>query len=603
MPCQVKGISCALLMAGVIWLAPGLTHARLIWIYQEGETVAYPVSDDVEFYSISRADINQANAELLGEVLGYEPQVADVGYGSTKYEDGDVHYSEWYTRRRGAVYIKDVAVLDYLSPGDWRGLFGEYFDPGASYFELDKSGPHWSFDAEAFTAFGWVFGLEDEDLVYNDRRRRQADVRWRRGSMDGGVWRLDLHAYRVSIDAGLAQPRDVKHLRGEAGFRMSEPDFVVEGGLFHGAYNSRSAQQDNVYAGGRVDGEWWLADSVSVAADAKYTRIDAQQQGETVGRTDAGASLAWELGELATLSAKARVVQEDTDLAANSHLTGYQDFGTLLEIHPSESVRLAADYRQRNLDYQRLRLEDPAALDFVLATTTPLAEDLAGLREPQSATSDRYRFEARFKLTPNLLAGADYSVEDFAQLPQVGQSITSSLADPYFGDERSRGSAYVQYLLGYRTSIGARGSVESKRNSVRDSAYTARNFGLHCSAPAGRGATFLCGVSHRESEFDLPETGFDWDSDAWNYDVALTGAGGLLESYRLSYRWQDAEGTSGSDSQGLGLEFRLKRYPLYVASWWRDRETTLPGERGSFDDAGINITYRIDFRRFDLPDF
>ena len=603
MPSQVRGTLCALLFAAVLCLLPGLAHARLVWIYQDGQAVAYPIGDDVEFYGLTPEEIHEANWELLGEVNGFDPQVADIGYGATEFEDGDVHYSEWYTRRRGAIYAKDVAIRDYLSPGDWRAVFGEYFDPGAAYFEADKSGPHWSLDARGFTAFGWVYGLEDEDLKYDDRRRRHGELRWRRGSMDGSLWRTNVRAYRVSIDNGLAQPRDVKHIQGEVGFRMSEGDYILEGGVFHGAYNSHSAQQDNVYTGAKLDGEYWFSEDVSVAADGKYTQIDAQQQGENVGRADAGASLAWELGEFATLSTRTRILKEDTDLAANSHLTGYQDVGVRLEVHPDPTVRLAADYRQRDLDYQRLRLEDPAVVDFLFATSPPLAEELAELREAQSATSDRYQFEARFKLAPNLIAGADYSLEDFSELPQVGQAFTGNLVPAYFGDERERGGAYVQYLLGHETSLAARGGFESKRNGARDSEYTTQHFGLHCATPAGRGATFLCGVSRREAEFDLPDTVLDWNSDAWNYDVALTGGGGPLESYRLSYRWQDAEGTSGADFHGLGLEFRLKRYPLYIASWWRDRETTLPMGRGSFDDAGVNITYRIDFRRFELPDF
>jgi hypothetical protein len=600
---QLSGIWYAFMLAVLLGSWPSTALARLVWIYQDGQPVAYPVSDEVEFYDVPAEDIHASNAELLAEVTGYDPQVADIGYGSTKYEDDDVHYSEWYTRRRGAVYVKDVAVQDYLSPGDWRGVFGEYFDPGAAYIELDKSGPHWSFDGSGFSAFGWVYGLDDEDLVYNDRRRKQADLRWRRGSMDGGVWRASLRGYRVSVDSGPEQPRDVKCYQGMLGFRRVEADYILESDAFYGAYNSERGQQDNAYTGGKLAGETWLGENVALDADMKYTAIDVQQQDASVQRADAGASLAWELGEFATLTTRARRYDENTDLAANSHLTGYQDTGARLELHPDPSVRLSADYRQRDLDFERLRLEDPSALSYVFSDTVPLAEDLAALREPVSATSKRYEYEARFKLGRNVLAGAGYTDEQISGLPNTGQVTTSGTVAPYFGDERDRGSAYVQYLLGHHTSLAVRGGFENKRNTLRDSEFSTQHYGLHCSTPLGRGATFLCGVSRHEAELDLPAAAAGWDSAAWNYDLALSGAGGFLEDYRLSYRWQDASGTAGADFQGLGLELRLKRYPLYIASWWRDRETTLPGGMGSFDDAGVNITYRIDFRRFDLFGF
>jgi hypothetical protein len=593
-------IGFALALAGS-W--PGLAWAKLVWVYQDGQPVAYPVSEDYEYYAIAAAEIHEANAALLGEVKGYDPQVADIGYGSTKYDDDDVHYSEWYTRRRGAVYLKDVAVQDYLSPGDWRGLFGEYFDPGAAYAELDKSGPHWSLDAQGFSAYGWVYGVDEEDLVYSDRRRQQARLAWRRGSMDGGVWRASVNGYRVSTGAGTAQPRDVKHYDTALGFRQAEANHLLESSVFYGANNSTRGQQDNAYAGGKLAGTAWLGDHVALSADAKYTSIDVQQQDATVQRADGGAGLAWELGRFATLSARARFHDEQTDLAANSHLTGYQDAGARLELHPSASVRLSAGYRERNLDFERLRLEDPAVLDFIFAEAVPTANELADLRSAESATSKLYEYEARFKLGRDVLAGAGYSQEQIDGLPETGQAITSTTAAPYFGDERSRGNAYIQYLLGQRTNLALRGGYERERNSLRESEYYTQHYGLHCTTALGPGVSFLCGASRRQADLDLARDPAAWDSDAWSYDAGFTGAGGCLENYRLSYRWQQASGTAGGDFQGLGLELRLRQYPVCIAGWWRDRETNLHDGQGTFDDAGINITYRIDFRKLDLSGF
>ncbi|MCH7471484.1 hypothetical protein IIA79_00830 [bacterium] len=577
----------ALLVLGLQGLAQA---AEWIYIYEDGQAVGYSVGADFEFYEVAIEDIHEENQALLGSLPGYGPWHTLAGYGQTEY-NSTVFNAEHYGIRRGGPFIQDLFVRDYLSPGDWQGIFGDHYHPEALYVELDKSGPHWSLDATAFARFGYVYGHDyDGNPTRAERRRHHAELTWRRGSMEGGVWRVRSLAYDV-ITGDSLQAKDVKHMRVEAEFRRVEPGYVLEGGVYQGMYRSEGAHMSNTFTGARLEGDTWLGESLGLHGDARVTSIDARKQDGTVVRGDFGGSVTWELGEDWTLTGTTRRISENSDIAANSHLTGYTDVGGRLSYRPKPARSVSVGYRHREVQAERLRLEDDGIFALIYASPPSTRADMAGLRVDSSAESDRLDMRGNLRLNKHWYLGASFSNEDFGERPLVGNFTDDNPAPPYFADERQQSSVHLRYDTRRRGSVTLRSDYLSRSNSERQSSYRYKRHFLGFSAPLSKESTWTAGVSKNDSSVNLVGDGQDWNGNSWNYELTLSGEADWA-GYRVSYNRQLVDSTWGGNYDSIGMELTFRGVPLYLSTWYRDQADALGGF-GAYHDFGVNLAYQI----------
>jgi len=575
-------------------LAGAARAADWIYVYEDGRPVAYSVGAGFEFQQVGDRQIDADNEALLGSVLGYGPWRADVGYGATEYNN-TVDAAEHYGRRRGGPFIQDLFVRDYLSPGDWQGLFGDYYDPGANYLELDKSGPHWSLDATSFSRWGWVLGLNDQGaLTRDERRRRQAEFRWRRGGMTGGIWRLAGRHYELNVDRSAPQADDIKHSLGEGGFRTAARSCVVESSAYYGTYSSNTLNMDNSYTGGRLAGTARLSPDLAAVTDVDYRTIDAQRQGGSVDRLSARGRLEWFLNNDTRLIARAQEVREDSAIAAGSLLTGVTEVGGGLLYHPEPGVWVAADYARREIDAERLQLELPAVGALVTAPRIGDYTELTPYRAPESAAADRYELRGKCRVKRRLFLSGSYVLEDYSRLPGAGRlaGVEAGLAS-YFSDERSAGDLRLRYNLGGGANVQLSGTNQRRDNTELDTAYELTRYAFGYSGPLTGKLRWTLGISRHETGVELAGPAAPLSTASWNYDVSLASYGDFAD-YRLSWARQTTADAPGGDYHGVGLEMTLADLPLSLNAWYRKRSEGLAFS--DYEDSGITIAYHFELR-------
>lgn len=588
------------IIAGLILLVAVPTAARAqdwIYIYQDGEPVGYLVGNDFEFYEVDHADIVQGNMELMAELAGYGPHTATVGYGVAQKQNAGTALAEFYKPRPDGVQVSGVSIRDYLSPGDWQAVYGDFAGARSWYTELDKSGVHWSWDSTSFDTAGHVYGLEANDdnsprYVTGDRERYQTDFIWRRGTMDGSAFRIRGLAYETNIRDGGAQPIDVKLKRMQGDFRSIEHGYSVAGALYGGKYVSNRLQMDNTFAGAKLEVGHWISPNIGVFADGALTQFDLGGEDAGATRSNLGGNVVLTAADI-SLTGFGRMWQEDTDFAANSHLRGYDDLGARLEYRPSGDFYLTAGYRKREVDAERLRLEAGEAYDGLFADPAPTRKEWASLRQATSAASDRFDFQGRVKLAERLYLGANYVRDDWDELPVVG-NLNGTTNPSYFADLRTQKSAQLTYDLWCNGRFTLRSEELERENSQRLSNFSRVSHALNYSGSLCRKLRWGAGVSRTETGIDLAGETQDWDADSWSYDFSLNGQGGIGD-YRFSYRRQDTDGASGGSYDSLGLELTLEDLPISLAAWWRERADALGGA-GNFDDTGISLGYHISIR-------
>jgi|GEM_PF-7117955 len=564
-----------------------------IKIYQDGEPVYYAVGYDVEFVRPTDDEIDTANTALLDTVLGYGPWRADAGYGATEYND-TVDAAEHYGRRRGGAFAHKVAIRDYLSPGDWRGLFGDSYDPGATYIEADKSGPHWSFDGAGFSRWGYVYSLDDQgELVRSERRRRQGEITWRRGSMDGGVWRLTGIHYEMNVDLDARQAADVKFRQAGASFRQVENGYQLEGGVYYGSYTSDQLNLNNEYAGGELSAARQLSGDAVVSAEVDYRHTDAGLQDGSVERLRGGGQLSWDICTDATLITSARTCLTDNSVSVGSVVDGYQEYNGLLTYHPEPGVWVSAGFRRRETDLSRLTLEDPATVAAATTVPWPDFNVLDALRVDANSASDRIELRGRVRLKRSLFLSGYYADEQFDELPDAPVYGGASLVSSYFCDRREQGDMRLRWDLGGGANVQLSGMNQTHTNNDRDSEYTLRRYAAGYSGPLGGKWRWTAGVSRHET---LVKLGLDpaEESASWNYDVSVASYGSFAD-YRLSWAHQRTDTAPGGDYHGLGLELTLADWPVSINAWYRKRTESLNGF-GDYEDSGVTCAYHFELR-------
>lgn len=570
-------------------MADRVSAKEWIYVYENGEPVGYSVGSDFEFYEVAESDIEAGNAELLAQITTYSPHYADVGYGSTEYNKEN-EAAEHYGRRKGGLLASNVSVTDWLSPGDWQAVYGDYYDPGTAYLELDKSGPHWSFDSSSFYRFGYVYGVDGTAFQRDQRRRRQHEFTWRRGSMDGGVWKLKGLAYEINGDGETAQARDLKLKQLGVEFRAVECNLVVEGQAYAGKYLSKRADMRNEYLGAQLDGSYWLSEQLQLNIDGSLVSIDAAQQDGEVTRSNAAAGLAWEMADGLTLSASLRAVNEESDIAANSRLKGYQDSTARLEYRQSSAINCAVDLRHREMDTERLKLEDDAIFAVLYTDPPPGRVELQGFREPGSASSDKLSLSSQLKLSDNCSLSANYQQEQFDSLPSVGNFTSESVVAPYFADESAQGSLAVRFELPAGGNFSLRAEQNRRENSARTASYESNRYALGYSSNLARQLRWNIGVSRNEDDIVLEGESTDFTGGNWNYHVSMCGEQKWAD-YRFTYASNIIDGAYGA-YDSLGMELTLQDIPIYITAWWRERGETLGG-LGTFADSGVNLGYHF----------
>lgn len=581
-----------------VLLAAGLGSAAVaadwVYVYEDGKPVAYSVGAGFEFQHVDDARIDADNEALLDTVLGYGPWRADVGYGATEYNN-TVDAAEHYGRRRGGTFVQDIFVRDYLSPGDWQGLFGDYCDPGAGYVELDKSGPHWSLDATAFSRWGWVYGLDAQSALRRDeRRRRQGEFTWRRGSMDGGVWLLRGQAYELNVDAAAPQADDIRHRRGEAGFRAVESQFAAEGAGYYGRYSSTGLDMDNRYLGGRFSGTAGFSRDLVAVGDVDYRSIDAERQNGTVTRLDATGAVEWFLNSDTRLIARARGLREDSGIAAGSLLTGATELGGGLLYHPEPGVWVSADYRRRDFDLERLALELPAVAGLVGGGDAGLADELQQYRVAESAASDRYELRGKCRVKRKLFLSGSYVVEDFSKLPAAGELGGGDTRYSYYADERQSADMRLRYNLGGGANVQLSGNNERRDNGASGSSYELERYAFGYSGPLTGKLRWTLGLSRHETAVSLAGPAEAYAAASWNYDVSLASYGDFAD-YRVTWARQTTADAPGGHYHGVGLELTLAELPVSLNAWYRKRTEALGGF-SDYEDSGITVAYHFELR-------
>lgn len=584
------------LTTALIFLAMSVPAAAADWVYvyEDGQPVAYSVGPGFQFQQVGDARIDADNEALLGSVLGYGPWHADVGYGATEY-NSTVDAAEHYGRRSGGVFAEDVFVRDYLSPGDWEGIFGDYCDPGAAYLELDKSGPHWSMDATGFTRYGWVYGLDRAGgLRRDERRRRQGEFTWRRGGMTGGVWLLRGQAYELNIDRAAPQANDIKHWRSEAGFRAVGRNSVSEASVYAGNYSSDMLNMDNAYLGSQFSGTARLSRDLSARGDVDYRSIDAGRQDGSVDRYNARGELEWFLSDDTRLIARARQAGEESGIAAGSLLTGATELGGGLLYHPEPGVWLSADYTRRDVDLDRLQLERPEAAGLLDGRGGADRELLLPYRVAESAASDLYELRGKLRVKRRLFLSGSYALEDFSKLPASGLLGSSEALYSAYADQRRAGDLRLRYDLGGGANMQLSGDNQRRESSDLGSAFELQRYAMGYSGPLAGKLRWTLGLSRHETQVSLAGPVQPFSAASWNYDVSLASYGEFAD-YRVTWARQTTTDAPGGDYHGVGLELTLAELPVSVNAWYRKRTEALGGF-SDYEDSGITIAYHFELR-------
>jgi hypothetical protein len=549
-----------------------------------------------EFLEVDPTDIVQANRALINELTTYGPYRADVG-AAARLKDADSSVITEKSKLPEGFFVHDLAVRSLLTPGDWKEVNGDYFGPDRFYVELDKSGPHWSWDSTTFARADNMLALapsgRSTSYVAGARTRYQTDFVWRRGSFEGGAFNIRGRVYerrtRSPLETGDSSLRWV-----EGSWRTVEHGWGLRGAVSAGAYSATQGGLDDTVLAGRLAANHWLTPSLGVFANAQMSTTDVVGESTDVIKSSMGGALLWDITDGVTFSGTARSYSGGGQIAANSHLEGYDDLGARLELHPSTAVDVSASYRRRNASAERLRLEDDAFNAFLFADPPATRDDLAALRTPTSAESDRYDVRAAFHLGDDVILTASRYVEDFSELPVVGNLTADQPVDPYFPDLRQQDDLRLAWNMGALGSLTLQSSEYARRNRARESEYRMARRGASFSGPLTDRLSWRAGATKSERDADLLGSAEDWQGDSWSYDLGLYGRS-ALGLYRLNWSRVAPEGGSDSGSTTLGLELRLRRAPVYVSGWWRQWDGGL-GVSGSTSEAGVGVGWHFSMR-------
>jgi hypothetical protein len=575
---------------------------RWVYIYEDGCPVGYKVDEEWEFYEVEPKDIRIGNADLMREVsacgsegglmLGAavrsgdaDPQLALTGPAP----DGPVASGQWRRRTNGK--------------GDWQELYFDFGDADSYSVDYDRSTMRGNLELDHFTRNGNMWALQSDDdsgpttatshdYVAGSRDRSITDVTFRNGSAEGGSWRANLRHYDTEIGAGVPpQPDDSRLTRFELATRLAECNTTLDAGVFAGSYRSNRARLDNDFTGVRLDGSQWLGDRVELRADGSITRIDAGVQNASATRTDYHAELGWDMTCETRLSAFTRGYSDEGELSAGSTLRSWRDTGARLDYRPDGDTSFSAALSQRDINTERLKIEDPLILDYWTDfNPVPTREDLAGLRESQRADGELLDVHARHRFNEHFYLGASLRQQDFRNLPDVTGFLDSTLAPSYFADHREQASLHAAYDLCELGNITFRADTDHRSNSQRGSRLSRDQYTLGYSAPLCKQTRLGLGVTRQTTSIVTTSNVDDFDGRGWNYSLNLAGTSHCT-NYVFSANRASSESQDGGDLHSLGLELSFDS-PWEVSAWWRQFDHFLGGR--SADDLGLQVGYRIE---------
>jgi hypothetical protein len=573
--------------------APGAL--KTIYVYRDGCRCAVQVPADTEFYEVECKDIWQGNREVLNDSspCQQQPRRGYIG-GTVTKNDKDSPEAEHYGRAGSGPFVSDFYSQKQLSPASWQEIEGGYFDPLAWNVRLDQSTTRLNFDATAFARSGYVYGIDPLGAVNRaQRNRRFYDATLRFGSMDGGTWRINQTYYETGIGPEVPQAHDARNWRTEAGFRQVECGWLLDSTLYYGKYSSESQLIDNKYGGWRGAAQRQFDSKLSASADADVTRIDVGLDNKTVMRSNAGGQLDWEAGRDLTASGEVRRVDEANDVVITSHLKGYTDVGGGATYHPNSRVNVTADYRHRDVDAERIKLDDPAAILAYLGTPPTQRSDLDSVRVGTSASGDFVNVRGRFRLDDQWALGADYSSVDWNRLPDASSfdNGAPSTDPPYFQNARVNTALRLSREFCNGGQLVLDGGTLHRGNGARTSSFDVRRYSAAYSAPLNACQRYNVGLSRRENSVDLAGTAQDWDDSAWNFDLGFSGDKPWA-SYSVDYTREMVSGAWAGDYNSVGLDLRFHNSPLAVSAWWRQRQDDLL-TFAHYDDLGLRLGYTI----------
>lgn len=578
---------------GLAWLLAAPASAKTIYVYQDGVRCPLEVPDDFEFYTVECEDIRVGNRDVInGGCIG-QPSRMTLG-ASHASEGPDTAGAEHYGRHGSGVWVGDYRAQRLLGPASWQGIEGEYIDQRDWNLRLDQSTSHINFDDQIFMRRGYVYGLNNAGAVTRATRNKQFfNSRTRFGSMDGGVWRIDHTYMETDIGPGNTQANDHRFQRTAAGFRAVECGWLLDAELYYGKYSSDSALIANSFSGARADGRYELDARLAAGMDAEVTRIDVGLDNKTVTRSNAAGRLDWDAADGLTLSGEVRRVDEANDVVITSHLKGYTDVGGAVEYAPNSAVRLSADYRHREADGERIKLEDPEIYNWYFGNSPAQRSDLDAIRVDTKASGDFFNLRGRVRFDASWQLSANYSRVDWSELPEAGVfSGGQSLQPSYFADGRRSAAIRLARDYGGGGQLVLDASDLQRTNDLRDAEFGVRRYGVAYSAPLWDCERYSVGLSRSERVLDLAGNTQDWDSDSWNFDAGLSGAVGWAD-YRVNYTRYVVEGALAGDYNALGLELQLHESPLAISAWWRERADGPAGGFANYADIGLRLGYSV----------
>jgi hypothetical protein len=466
--------------------------------------------------------------------------------------------------------------------------------------DYDRNTLRGNWDLNHFTRNGNVWALRSDDdtaptthtIESASRDRSQTALSYRNGSVEGGSWRFDLQHYDLEVpDSAPAGLDDSRMTRFDMTGRLARCRTTLDAGVFAGSYRSERALIDNDFSGARFDGSQWLAPRLELEADGSLTRIDAGVQNASATRSDYSAELGWDMSCDLRLSAFARGYDDDSDISAGSTIRSWRDTGAQLEYRPDGDTTLSARFTSRDIDTERLALEDANILPFTIQfNPIPSRADLAGLRISDSSSGELLDLEARHRFNCRFYAGASYKTQDFSNLPLSAELFLPNTNPTYFADHRAQASLHAAYDLCDIGNVTFRADTDRRTNSERGSSFSRDQYTLGYSAPLCRSSRLGLGVTRQSTTLDIGSAPDNLDASGWNYSLDLSGTSDCT-NYVISAHRATSDGHDGGDLSSLGLELDFNS-PWEVSAWWRQFEDYMGGRNS--DDLGIQLGYRID---------
>ena len=578
-------------------LSPLAAWAGEIQIYIDGCPRSFPIPDELEMYELEHVQIVEDNRELLREYCIACPQQAVVGAGNQSWDRGLDDPGNIYGERDIQPYIRDIRYRDYLSSEEWNGAWGDLNYPGRMRLDLDHSGLLWNFDGSLMhyeSVSGGPDGSEaDEYFNTAHKERTQLDFTLRSGSMNGGNQFLHGQYYKVDVDEMPFQVVDVEHWRIGTGFRMVECPGMLQAEIFTGMYKSDRAVMDNTYTGASAEGYLWLGEDGTLAASGSSTDIDASLQNGTARRSETDTELSYRLSDELLISAGVSGYSDTSDISSVSDGRNYNERAVRLNYHPSSAADVSLSLARREINYQRLMVENDDLYQLNLSDPELGRTELAEFRIAQQADYDSLRLTSNFVIDDCSRLSADFRRDDYGSLPDVGDYSTRTLMPSYFANQRQWSSLFIdrQFSNGGRIELSAAENLRD--NDVRDSHYCSRRYALSYGQSLGRCNRWQASIGRQAT--DLNGSGVDviWDSTSTTYGLDLSGAGQLAD-YRFSLGHHVRDGASSGDYSSVGLELEFNDSPLVLNSWWREQQAGRQALAYG-DDIGLSLGWTVRF--------